>query len=98
LAAFRNAIKAKPGDFETVTAKLKKAKLKLGTDSQLTRLPKGFEAFKDSSLGEAVRLKSFIVEEAFDANDIQTAKLATHAAGFAKRAMPLLAFGWSALG
>ena len=97
LAAVRNAIKARPDEFQTLAGKLNKAKLALGTESQMTRLPKGFEAFKDSPLNEAIRLKSFIVEEKFNEADIHTAKLGTQAAAFAKRALPLLEFGWAAL-
>ena len=63
LRKMREAIKARPARFKAVLAALDKGGLKLGDDNQLSRVPRGFEAFKDGPLAEAFRLKSFIVEE-----------------------------------
>ena len=98
LARLRKAIAAKPKQFSAMEAKLAAGKLKLGTENQLTRLPRGFEAVKDSPVEGAIRLKSFIVEEPLPAKLITQPALADAIADFARRAAPLLAFGWSALG
>jgi uncharacterized protein (TIGR02453 family) len=98
LARVRKAIAAGKGKrFLGVTAALKKGKLELGTENQLTRLPRGFEALKDGPLDGAVRLKSFIVEEPLADKLIASPKLAEAVTAFTKRALPLLDFGWSAL-
>ena len=97
LARLRKAIAANGKRFAAMTAALKKGKLVLGTDSQLSRMPRGFEALKDGPLDGAIRLKSFIVEEPLPAKLITSAKLAETIVDFTKRAAPLLTFGWAAL-
>jgi uncharacterized protein (TIGR02453 family) len=98
LLALRNAIKAKPDAFRDTEAALKKGKLALSDYDQLSRVPRGFEALKGGPLEDAVRKKSFIVEEAVGDRLIQSPKFADTAEDFAKRAMPLLRFGWAAVG
>ncbi len=96
LAAIRRAIAASPGKFAALQARLAAGNLKLGTESALSRLPRGFEAFKGSSSDEALRLKSFIVEEPLPAKLLAQPALAGAIIDFAERAAPLLAFGWAA--
>ena len=99
LARLRKAIAAGGGKkFAAVTAALKKGKLALGNENQLTRLPRGFEALKDGPLDGLIRLKSLIVEEPLPDKLVMSAKLAETVVDFTKRAMPLLNFGWAALG
>jgi uncharacterized protein (TIGR02453 family) len=100
LAAMREAIRRKPVQFERMVKALEKAKLAFSTSDgfQMTRLPRGYEEFKDSSLSGAFRLKSFIVEEPVKDSHIVSPKLVGMAADFAERAMPLLQYGWQALG
>jgi uncharacterized protein (TIGR02453 family) len=98
LARLRKAIAAKPKQFVAMEAQLAEGKLKLGTENQLTRPPRGFEALKDGPLDSAVRLKSFIVEEPLSAKLIARPALADAIADFTRRAEPLLTFGWKALG
>ena len=81
-----------------VTRALKKGKLELEEGSQLARVPRGFEALKGGPVDGAIRLKSLIVEEAFPARLVTSPKLADALLDFTKRAMPLLDFGWKALG
>ena len=60
-------------------------------------MPRGFEALKDGPLAEAIRLKSFIVEEPLADRLITSPKLVARIEDFGKRALPLLKFGWAAL-
>ena len=91
--------KDKPAKFTTVAAALRKGRLALSADDQLTRIPRGFEALKGGPLDGAIRLKSFIVEEPLADKLIATPKLAGRDRRFRRpRAMPLLKFGWAALG
>lgn len=96
LGRIRAAIGRKPKDFEALMSELRKGKLVLGTESRLARLPRGFEAFKDTPLAEAIRLKSFIVEEPIEPAKLGDPKLTDHIVRFTRRAMPLLAFSWAA--
>ena len=97
LAKLRKAIASSGKKFGAVEAALLKGKLELGDSGQLTRVPKGFEKLKGGPLEGAIRLKSFIVEEALPAKLITTPKLADALADFAQRSLPLLKFGWAAL-
>jgi uncharacterized protein (TIGR02453 family) len=97
LAKVRKVIARDSKGFAAVTAALKKSKLELGTEHQLSRVPRGFEALKDGPLDRVIRLKSFIVEEPLLAKLIASPKLVEAITDFAKRAEPLLKFGWKAL-
>jgi uncharacterized protein (TIGR02453 family) len=98
LLAFRNAIKAKPAAFKDTVAALKKGKLAFSAYDQLTRIPRGFEELKDGPFDAAVRMKSFIVEEPLGDRLIASPKLVPAIEDFTRRALPLLRFGWAALG
>lgn len=97
LTRVRKAIMAKPKQFAAMEARLAKGKLKLGTESQMTRLPRGFEAAKGTPIEGALRLKSFIVEEPLPVKLIGRPALSEAIVDFARRAEPLLAYGWAAL-
>ena len=97
LTALRKAIAASPAKFKALETALKKGKLALGTESQLSRLPRGFESLKGGPLDAVVRLKSFIVEESFPDKLVTTARLKPAIIDFTERALPLLKFGWTAL-
>lgn len=97
LARLRKTIAADARRFNAVVAALKKGRLALGDDSQLSRVPRGFEALKGGPLDGAVRLKSFIVEEALPKKLITTTGLTDAIVDFTARAEPLLRFGWKAL-
>jgi uncharacterized protein (TIGR02453 family) len=97
LARLRKAIVVKPKQFTAMEAKLAAAKLQLGTENQMIRLPRGFEAAKGTAVEGALRLKSFIVEEPLPAKLIAQPALTAAIVDFARRAQPLLAYGWSAL-
>ncbi len=97
LARLRKAIAAPGKKFGEVLAALKKAKLELGDDDQLTRVPRGFEKLKGGPLDSVIRMKSFIVEESLPAKLVVSPKLADAIVDFASRSLPLLKFGWAAL-
>jgi uncharacterized protein (TIGR02453 family) len=98
LAKLRKAVAASAGKkYQAVESALRNGRLELGDSDQLTRVPKGFEKLKDGPLDGAIRLKSFIVEEALPARLLGSAKLADAIFDFTKRGMPLLKFGRAAL-
>jgi uncharacterized protein (TIGR02453 family) len=98
LARLRKAIAAGGGKaFTTATKALAKGKLELGTESQMTRIPRGFEALKGGPLDGAIRLKSLIVEQILSDRLVTSPKLTDAIVDFAGRAAPLLKFGWAAL-
>ena len=97
LAKLRQAIAAKPAKVKAMQAALKKGKLALSDEFQLSRVPRGFEALKGGPLEGVVRLKSFLVEEPLSEAQIRNPKLSERIVDFTRRARPLLDFGWAAL-
>ncbi len=97
LLKLRQAIAARPVRFKAVEKALATGKLAFDTDSQLSRIPRGFEALKGGPLDGVIRLKSFIVEEPLTEALIRSPKLVEKIVDFALRARPLLDFGWQAL-
>jgi len=98
LAALRGAVRKDPKAFRAMEAKLRKSKLALLTDGQLTRLPRGFDDMKGSDVEGAIRLKDFVVEEPLSEATVKSRKLADAVVRFTGRAMPLIEWGWKAIG
>lgn len=98
LNALRTAIRRNPDGWLETEKRLKMGKLALETGNRLTRVPRGFEDMKGSEVEPAIRLKSFIVEERVPETTVTGTRLRDTIVKFTKRAMPLLEFGWKALG
>ena len=98
LMKLRQAIAAKPAKFKAVEAALAKGRLAFDMESQLSRVPRDFQALKGGPLDGVIRLKSFIVEESLSEAEILSPKLPQRVVDFTQRARPLLDFGWQALG
>lgn len=98
LAKLRRAMKDRPTHAQAVLRALDKNGLALGTFDQLTRIPRGFEDLKDGPFDSVIRLKSLVVEEKLPDKVVMSPKLTAAVEDFAGRAMPLLRFGWDAIG
>ena len=97
LNRLRKALADRPARLRTLTAALGKGGLSFSDGEKLSRVPRGFEAFRDGPLADVLSMKSFIVEEPLSPEIIMTPALRDAVAGFAGRALPLLRFGWEAL-
>ena len=63
----------------------------------VTRVPRGFEDMKGSEVEPAIRLKTYIIDEAVPESTVTSPELEGVIVNFTKRALPLLEFGWKAL-
>lgn len=97
LANLRHAIVRAPAVWTGTLKKLAKAKLTMSQDEILTRAPKGFERVADPALMGAIRLKSFIVTRPITAQRLAKPELCDDGVSFAKDALPLLEWAWSAI-
>ena len=97
LMTIRRAIAKDPKRFQAMEKELAAKGLSVGREGAMTRMPKGFEEQKDNPAAEAIRLKSYIAEEAIPEPLLRKADLVQWIVGFGKRARPLLDFGWKAL-
>jgi uncharacterized protein (TIGR02453 family) len=86
-----------PKAFKAMTAKLKKAGLRLAHEDSLKRAPRGFETIDDPEIAAAIRLKSLICLRPVAAAAIASPALVDDFSAFARDALPLLKWGWDAL-
>ena len=97
LARLRAAIAGDGKKFAALARRLREGGLEMDSGTRLVRLPRGFEAYRESPVADALRLKSFIVREDVAAEAIGRPDFSASVAGFAGRALPLLRFGWASL-
>jgi uncharacterized protein (TIGR02453 family) len=99
LQRWREAMAAKPAQFQRVLEALKRngARVRTATESDtaLKRMPKGFEAYAKSPIADYFRLKSFMASEQLTDRDVSSPRLINRAVVFAKKVRPLLEYGWS---
>ena len=98
LARLRTGAARAPRAFKAMTTKLKKAGLALSTEDALKRAPRGFEAIDDPEIAGATRLKSMICLRPAPETMVASPALADDFCAFARDALPLLQWGWDALG
>ena len=96
LHRMRTHLVERPAAWRRVARALADAGLALERDDALVRLPRGFEAAA-AALGDALRLKSWVVRRPLTPAEVHDAGLAERVAAFAAAAAPLLRFGWAAL-
>lgn len=97
LQKLRQGLMRDPAGWTKVERALVKDGLKLASDEPLVRLPKGFEA-APAPIAETLKLKSWIVRRELTAARLGTPALVDDVVTFAVDALPLLYFGWRALG
>ena len=97
IAALRRAIVERPDAYRALAAGLAADGLALASPETLARLPRGFAAVTEPDLAEAVRRTSHLVREAIPDEALSEPGLVDRLAAFARRAEPLLRFGWRAL-
>jgi uncharacterized protein (TIGR02453 family) len=97
LGRLRSAAARAPKAFKAMTAKLKKAGLRLSDEDSLKRAPRGFEAIDDPEIAAAIRLKGLICLRPVAEPAIASSRLAEDFCAFARDALPLLTWGWDAL-
>ena len=97
LARLRAAIVRAPKAWRTMVAKLADGGLALSDEYAMKRAPRGFETIDDPEIAAAVRNASFICSRDVANPRLANPKLADDLFDFAKDAMPLLKWGWSAV-
>lgn len=97
LAAFRDRIVGRPGDWAKVESALSSSGLALSREGAASRLPSGYDAAALGELADVLKLRSFLIRKPFTEGDLGEPALVTSLVDFAVAGMPLLAFGWSAL-
>ena len=97
LANLRAAMARDPKAWKRLLAKLSKAGLAPSDEYALTRLPRGYEGTEDAELAAGLKLKSIVCLRPIAEARIATPQLIPDLVAFAKDALPLLEWGWSAV-
>ena len=98
LTKLRRAIVADPDRFLKMAADLERAGHPVTSDERLSRPPRGFEAAKGTSVADYVCWKNFTVHAPLNDAEMRSPAVVEHILGFARRVMPLLEWGWAAIG
>ena len=97
LAKLRGAMARAPKAWRRTLAKLADKGLAPSIDYALKRNPRGFEGVDDEEVAMGLRLKSIVVLRPVPETRIAGPGLVGDLVGFAKDALPLLAWGWDAV-
>ncbi|MGD0763622.1 MAG: TIGR02453 family protein [Roseiarcus sp.] len=97
LARLRGAIARAPKAWSAMTAKLAKHGLTLSDEYAMKRAPRGFEDVGDPIIAAALRNQSLICSRGIADSRLLAPGLVDDLQAFARDAMPLLEWGWSAV-
>lgn len=96
LTLWRETMATDPKRFQRVLSVLERNGVAIAEqEDALKRMPRGFEAFAESAIADYFRLPSFIVSEKLSDADVTSANIVAKSIDLAKRAKPLLEYGWS---
>jgi uncharacterized protein (TIGR02453 family) len=97
LTRLRRAIIGDPDRFIEIADALMAAGCPVSSDAVLTRPPRGFEAAKGTPVADYVCWKSFTAHAALTDREMQSPAVVDRIVDFARLALPLLEWGWSAI-
>ena len=98
LTRIREAIADRWKEFHSVIKRLERVGLGFRETESLKRVPRGFESFTDVACAEYLKYKSFVVSKELSEADLRSPELPSKLTLFASDGLPLLKFGWEALG
>jgi uncharacterized protein (TIGR02453 family) len=97
LTRLRRAIVSEPDEFLAMAERLKVLGYSVSCENErLSRLPRGFEAAKDSAVADYVCWKNFLADVSISDAEMQSADLVGRIVEFALSVQPLLDWGWAA--
>jgi uncharacterized protein (TIGR02453 family) len=97
LTRLRRAILGDPDRFVEIADALMAAGCPVSSDETLTRPPRGFETAKGTPVADYVCWKSFTAHAALSDREMQSPAVVDRIVDFARLALPLLEWGWSAI-
>jgi uncharacterized protein (TIGR02453 family) len=97
LTRLRRAIIGDHDRFIEIADALMAAGCPVSSDAVLTRPPRGFEAAKGTPVADYVCWKSFTAHAALTDREMQSPAVVDRIVDFARLALPLLEWGWSAI-
>ena len=97
LNRLRGAVVAEPDEFLAMAERLKGLGYSVTCENErLTRLPRGFDAAKDTPVADYVCWKNFLTDRMVGDDEMCAPDLVGRIVDFAVSALPLLQWGWAA--
>lgn len=97
LNRLRGAVVAGPDEFLAMTERLQGLGYSMTCENErLTRLPRGFDAAKDTAVADYVCWKNFLTDRTVSDDEMGSPDLIRSIVDFAVSALPLLEWGWAA--
>jgi uncharacterized protein (TIGR02453 family) len=96
LTRLRRAMLAEPDGFAAIAERLEAAGTPLSSDQRLSRPPRGFESAKGTAVADYVCWKSFTTHAGLSDAEMQSSAVVDRIIAFARAAVPLLEWGWTA--
>jgi uncharacterized protein (TIGR02453 family) len=97
LSRLRRAVVNEPDEFLAMAERLRARGYTVSCENdRLSRLPRGFEAAKDSPVADYVCWKNYLANIALSDDEMQAPDLVGRIVDFALAAQPLLGWGWTA--
>jgi uncharacterized protein (TIGR02453 family) len=98
LQRWRESMSREPKRFQSVLRSLRANGFELNESEEgLKRMPRGFEDQAESPVANYFRLPSFMVSETLTDKDVCSPRIVERMVDGAKRARPLLTYGWTVL-
>ena len=98
LQRWREAMAANPKRFHSVLRALERNNIALSKqEPALKRMPRGFEGLAEAPVAPYFKLSSFMVSRELSDEEVMDEGLVAECVGLAKRAKPLLEYGWHVL-
>jgi uncharacterized protein (TIGR02453 family) len=98
LSRLRHAILAEPDEFLRLAREMERSGHPLASDDRLSRPPRGFETAKGTPVEGYVGWKSFTVHRPLTDAELQSPAAVDRIVEFARQVVPLLKWGWAAVG
>jgi len=97
LNRLRGALVAEPDQFLAMAERLKALGYSVTCENErLTRLPRGFDAAKNTPVADYVCWKNFLTDRTLGDDEMRSPDLVGRIVDFAVSALPLLEWGWAA--
>ncbi|MGC2201865.1 MAG: TIGR02453 family protein [Stellaceae bacterium] len=97
LNRLRRAMLQDPDRFLAMAGRLAAEGHPIASDERLSRLPRGFESAKGTSVAEYIAFKSFTAHKSLSDSQMQSPALVDCIIDFAGTVLPLLEWGWAAV-
>lgn len=94
LRRWRERMSMNPGEWLEIVEGIESRGVSVTAEEPLKRMPQGFQDFQDHDIAPWLKAKGFTAAQKLTDAQVQSPKLTEDVIDFARRAIPLLEYGW----